>query len=522
MNRGVRQGCVLGPTLFLAVLHYMIKASKLAPTVYLPVGRGTEILPNVIDDVDRLVFNKIEYADDMVIVGKDIAELTSQLNLLEGIMIPLGVRISAPKTKVLALSESKAGSDWPDLVFRNEVIERVNRFCYLGCEIDHTGKSSTAVCARITSAKRMLYKMKPAFQAGMSRQTRTKLIKSVVLAVLFYGSETWAVNSGDIDRLEAFLNLCRLAVIGKSRFDKIPVDVLSSEVRLPNAYTLVVSRKIRFASQIATGQAARLTILSTFAFISGGKGIGARRKQAWEFNLKKELEWLHLDGVSWEQISKNGAAVKRKLADAEKCTKLAPRLLNSRVRDVACHLCSRKFAETKELNRHLKSDHAEGKAGIGFGCPKENCTKMYKTTGWLERHIRAAHPELSRINNNTREFPQNCSGSTQDRLVREESRSGSHSIEPATQGSFTEIDGNSLRLRTDQSLANDPPGLPTEGPPYRCRWPGCVKSLNTLKGIINHGSRDHNWSFLTKGPKRARRGKDALAAGHGGRTGGLS
>ena len=80
------------------MLHYMIKASKLAPTVYMPVGRGTDVLPNVYaSDVDRLVFYKLEYADYMVIVSRDLAELTVQLNLLKGTMMKVLVLVIGGK-----------------------------------------------------------------------------------------------------------------------------------------------------------------------------------------------------------------------------------------------------------------------------------------------------------------------------------------------------------------------------------------------------------------------------------------
>ena len=82
------------------------------------------------------------------------------------------------------------------------------------------------------------------------------------------------------------------------------------------------------------------------------------------------------------------------------------RLVNERPKPFTCpHVeCSAKFAERKEVNRHIKRAHSgpdlgHGNAGTQDGgeqdtrllCPVSGCNRRFKTGGWLARHQKSCH-----------------------------------------------------------------------------------------------------------------------------------
>ena len=76
-------------------------------------------------------------------------------------------------------------------------------------------------------------------------------------------------------------------------------------------------------------------------------------------------------------------------------------LVNEREKIHSCPVegCTAMFAETKEVNRHVKRSHTEadvGGNGPGGGgnpnalnCPF--CSRTFKTPGWLDRHVKSNH-----------------------------------------------------------------------------------------------------------------------------------
>ena len=70
--------------------------------------------------------------------------------------------------------------------------------------------------------------------------------------------------------------------------------------------------------------------------------------------------------------------------------------------------CNLTFAEAKEHNRHTLRDHTSLSAqsvqfdlqkATSFGCPKSNCSKSFKTKGWLKSHLQKNHKSGSFLGN---------------------------------------------------------------------------------------------------------------------------
>ena len=172
--------------------------------------------------------------------------------------------------------------------------------------------------------------------------------------------------------------------------------------------------------------------------------------------------------------------------------------------------CFKEFAEAKELNRHMKRDHIERgdqeepDGANKFKCHK--CNKSYKTRGWLIRHLNKDH----RVDMNTEE-------ENQIQLTTSATNEGSNTTEADTPQDIP---------TTNPRLATEPPTISmvveqtinpedthltfritdsTARGEFKCPFRGCAKSTNTAKGMLNHGTTVHDWSFVTGKPKRSRR-----------------
>ena len=238
---GVHQGSVLSPLLFIAVLEAISRR-------FHKQGLPFELL----------------YADDLVIMAETKEELLERLRTWKHVMEKKGLRVNMAKTKVLKC-HAESGScvssgKWPcgvcrkgvdsnsiqcnkctkwihkkcsgvkgrlkpdpkfqckscisgaqggQLVDHREIdigeddsLEMVQQFCYLGDMIGAGGGSEEAVRCRIRCAWGKFNGLAPMLtKRGLSLKVKGKMYDLYVRRVLVYGSETWPLKAGDMQRM---------------------------------------------------------------------------------------------------------------------------------------------------------------------------------------------------------------------------------------------------------------------------------------------------------------------------------
>jgi hypothetical protein len=94
-------------------------------------------------------------------------------------------------------------------------LEVVKEFCYLGSMITESCSISCEIDVRLRAAYGRLALLRPVLRSDrISKRHKTMISLCVVVPTLFYGAETWTTTSREEDRLDAFLNKVRLAILG--------------------------------------------------------------------------------------------------------------------------------------------------------------------------------------------------------------------------------------------------------------------------------------------------------------------
>ncbi|TNN20225.1 endonuclease-reverse transcriptase, partial [Schistosoma japonicum] len=148
----------------------------------------------------------LEYADDIVLFGEDADKMQSLLTTLSNNASMFGMRFSPSKCKMLL-------QDWvasaPELMIESEVVERVDRFTYLGSLISADGLVTDEISARIQKARLAFAKLRHLWRRRDIRLlTKGRVYRAAVRSVLLYGSETWPLRVEDIRRLLVFDHRC--------------------------------------------------------------------------------------------------------------------------------------------------------------------------------------------------------------------------------------------------------------------------------------------------------------------------
>jgi len=131
IESGVRQGCVLSPTLFNIVID----------SIMAKVDRNCDSgikLPGV-------TLKDMEFADDVDLLNNSIRKLQSMLDDLVNVAAPFGLKINAEKTKVMKvqnrLRQLRNEEEDGNVTLDGQALEEVREFKYLGSCLTAAGST---------------------------------------------------------------------------------------------------------------------------------------------------------------------------------------------------------------------------------------------------------------------------------------------------------------------------------------------------------------------------------------------
>lgn len=198
IETGVKQGCVLSPTLFIIVLDSIMRASL--------GGRRRGIQWGLRERLEDL-----DFADDLCLLAQRFSDLQDKLGALCRIASRVGLRINIGKTKEMRKNERCQ----EPLVLWDDTVEQVESFVYLGSVVTMEGGTAEDVKSRIKKANGVFVQLYPVWKnRNLSRNTKLRLFNSNVKSVLLYGSETWKVTESITRPLQTFVNRCLRRIMG--------------------------------------------------------------------------------------------------------------------------------------------------------------------------------------------------------------------------------------------------------------------------------------------------------------------
>lgn len=189
---GVKQGCILSPTLFLLLLDSVMEQTN-AET---PNGIQWNL-------TERL--NDIDYADDLCLMAHRFIDIEEKLRKLSMNADKVGLKINIRKTKIMRINTNST----TPLTLNGTTIEEVETFSYLGSMITKDGGTDADIKSRINKARCAFHSLHKIWRSNnINRKTKLRLFDCSVKSVLLYGSTTWGLTQTNIHKLQTFVNRC--------------------------------------------------------------------------------------------------------------------------------------------------------------------------------------------------------------------------------------------------------------------------------------------------------------------------
>ena len=143
----------------------------------------------------------IRFADDMALLAEDERMLKNMLLELNDRCEDYGMKININKTKTMVIGRKPENIE---LRIKDESVEQLNRYKYLGCNISINLNCCQEVRQRIAMAREDFNRKRSIFCGPLVKELRKRLVKCFAWSVVLYGAESWTLRQNEQKRLEAF------------------------------------------------------------------------------------------------------------------------------------------------------------------------------------------------------------------------------------------------------------------------------------------------------------------------------
>lgn len=198
VTNGVRQGCILSPTIFLVVLDKVMRK--------MVGGRKRGIQWGLRDRLEDL-----DFADDICLLSSRFSDMEGKLRGLQEEAKTVGLHINVKKTKEMRLNTRTEGT----LSVDGKDIEQVETFTYLGSVVTKNGGADEDVKQRIRKVNGAFMQLYAVWKnKNIAKKTKLRIFNTNVKSVLLYACETWKVTSAINNKIQVFINRCLRRIIG--------------------------------------------------------------------------------------------------------------------------------------------------------------------------------------------------------------------------------------------------------------------------------------------------------------------
>ena len=217
---GVRQGCLLSPTLFNLFLEFVMDE--------------LQDLQNSASFNDQLCID-VRYADDTTFIAAIFEKLQLSTNQLQEACNKYGMKINASKCKAITASPIS-------ISISNNNVETVQDFIFLGSNVPST---SADIKRRISLANIAFGRLKQNIwsRRDVSIALKIRLYKALILPIAIYGAETWPLTKQDEHKLSVFENNCIRTILGVRLQDRVSLIQLRRRAKLKTPIALVIKKR---------------------------------------------------------------------------------------------------------------------------------------------------------------------------------------------------------------------------------------------------------------------------------------
>lgn len=310
---GVKQGCVLAPTLFALYFAVVVREAQQNSSEGVRIRFRTD--GNVFNlarlrartKVSYDIVSEIMYADDLCFVAESPEGLQEMMSSLNESCSKFGLKISVKKTEVMGL-DTHGNDDVPlTIKLGEDTLKQVDKFKYLGSTITSNCDLDADINNRIGSAAAAYGKLRvKVFRShDLKLATKVSVYMAIVLPSLLYASETWCPYRKHIRVLDRFHLKCLRDILNIRWSDRVRNTAVLRRANVGGIEAYLMRRQLRWCGHVSRMSTERVAKRIFYGELQEGKrnqgGQFLRHKDV----LKRHMKRCDIDPSHWEMQAEN-------------------------------------------------------------------------------------------------------------------------------------------------------------------------------------------------------------------------
>ena len=266
---GVRQGCTESPWLFNLVMDSIVREARES------FQGGVQL------EGSKVQF--LLFADDLVLVAEN-EDIKKNAEVLNEVMKKWKMRINRQQTKVMVVQR---GGGTCHLVVDDVEVKAMQTTKYLGAMFNVEASCDDEIENRIGIATRMVGALRRQVieRKELSKATKLRVINTMVVSTLLYGSETWTLQKRHRSKIQAMEMRYLRKVEGVTRLDRVSNEDIRRRLGI-EAVLAVADRKKKEWRERIEGMSQERLVRRVFEEDVCGRRPRGRPRKKWIDDLE--------------------------------------------------------------------------------------------------------------------------------------------------------------------------------------------------------------------------------------------
>ena len=378
VTNGVKQGCVMAPTLFSILFAAMLQSALNDCSAGISIryrfdGQFYDLRRlRARTKISAALIRDLLYADDCALVALSEGDLQELAERLSTACEKFGLTISLTKTVVMLQPAPLQSPPSPAVAINGTQLKVVKEFTYLGSCLSEMANLDPEINSRLAKASASFGRLWSRVwrERGLSVQTKIQVYNAVVISALLFGCETWTMYRKHLKQLEQFHIRCLRKIMGISWEDHIPNTDILRRSGLYSIEAKIMLSQLRWAGHVVRMSDERLPKQIFFSELEQGVRTSGRPLLRYKDTLKHEMKACNIDPSQWLALATDRSAWRTnvhrgvKQFEARRLTELDHQRTARKARGsqpfdpltaVVCKVCGRVCRSAFGLRSHMRT-----------------------------------------------------------------------------------------------------------------------------------------------------------------------
>ena len=309
VNHGVKQGCVLAPTLFSLYLTAVLETMNagLNGGVFLRTRTDGKLFNlarlRAHTKTLKMCIRELLYADDSALVANNTVDIQQIVDRFSSAAVLFGLKIKISKTELLYQPPPMSIEPPRTITVNEEPLKTTESFNYLGSTVTNTNSADLEVERRIHSATKAYGVLQKRLWSchDISTKTKVKVYSVAVIPCLLYSIDYTTLYRRHIKALTR-LQLRHLRSILNIKWqDRIPDVEVLHRADTVSVEALITVSQLRWEGHVCRMANSRLPKAVFYSELHHGKRSHGGPKSRFKDVLKRHLKKTGISNKTWEE-----------------------------------------------------------------------------------------------------------------------------------------------------------------------------------------------------------------------------